>query len=229
MTAVRTTLRGTGQLLITAGVVILLFCAYELWFTGIYTAHQQAKLKNELVHNWQANPLGPDVGNVPLGDGVAILRIPRLGANYSKVIVEGVATADLKKGPGHYPGTALPGQVGNFVVSGHRTTYGAPFNRLDEVRPGDPIVIETRHRWITYTEVKEIVITPDESWVLEPVPWSASADLPWQESSTPHLRLLTFTTCNPKYSASQRLVLFGKFQSAQPKSQGLPPALAQET
>jgi sortase A len=82
-----------------------------------------------------------------------VLRIPRLGDwnDRPPVVVEGVSTSDLKKGPGHIPGTALPGELGNVVLSGHRTTYGAPFERFDELRPGDAVVVETRDTWFTYT------------------------------------------------------------------------------
>ena len=220
MNGVRLALRGTGQTLITAGLVILLFVLYELWYTGFYTAREQRSLKHELQHEW-TQPLTDGIARVRLGHGIAILRIPRLGAGYSKVVVEGVATADLKKGPGHYPGTALPGQVGNFVVSGHRTTYGAPFNRLDEVRPGDAIVLETRSRWYTYVETCETIVDPSADWVLAANPLAPTGE------SCPHpaKRMLTFTTCNPKYSAAQRLILFGKLLSTQAKSAGLPPAL----
>lgn len=187
--------------MITAGVVILLFCAYELWFTGFYTAQAQHSARSELTKvDRGAGPGAPEIVQVKLGHGIAILRIPRLGKGYNKVIIEGVGREDLKKGPGHLPKTALPGKIGNFVVSGHRTTYGAPFNRLDVVKPGDAIIIETRTTWYTYRETSEQIVQPTAVWVTEPVPGHPGA--------TPTKATLTFTTCNPKYSASQRLILF---------------------
>src|SRR5436190_7095326 len=220
MSAVRTGVRGFGQFLITAGVVVLLFCAYELWFTNIYTAREQHQLRNQIsdVLSPEQPPLGtPEFPPLLAGHGIAVLRIPRLGQGYLKVIVEGVNVEDLKKGPGHYPHTALPGQLGNFVVSGHRTTYGAPFNRLDEVKPGDPIILETQTSWYVYRETNEIKVAPSALWVTYPVPNHLG--------QTPTQRLLTFTTCHPKYSARQRLVLFAHLISAQPKSAGPPPEL----
>jgi sortase A len=208
--------RGFGETLITAGVVILLFCAYELWFTNLYTKQEQHHLDQQLHDLWTAPPPAKPLPPIP-GGGIAILHIPRLGNDYSKVIVEGVATDDLKKGPGHYPGTALPGQVGNFVVSGHRTTYGAPFNRLDEVKPGDAVVVETRDMWFTYRVQQQEIVSPRAIEVTFPVPG--------HQGAVPTQRLFTFTTCNPKYSARQRLVLTGGLESALPKSQGRPPAL----
>lgn len=217
MNGVRTFMRGLGQTLITLGIVTLLFCAYELWFTNIYTAREQHMLRNQVadVLSPEPPPLGtPEFPALIGGHGIAVLRIPRLGLGYLKVIVEGVGVDDLKKGPGHYPNTALPGQLGNFVVSGHRTTYGAPFNRLDEVKAGDAIIVETRTTWYVYREDDEVKVSPSALWVTYPVP-NHLGQVPTQ-------RLLTFTTCNPKYSARQRLILFAHLVSSQPKSAGPP-------
>ena len=221
----RRAVHAVGELMITAGVIILLFVGYELYYTGVYTGHEQAALRDRLQQSWQAptaaaaNPASTEPLPVPvdLGSGVAILRVPRLGADWAKVVVEGVDVEDLKKGPGHYPGTAMPGEIGNFVVSGHRTTYGAPFNQLDEVHAGDAVVVETRVQWFTYRVTGEDVVAPKAIEVTYPVPGGATA--------TPTQAMLTFTTCNPKYSASQRLVLHGLLESTQPKSAGPPPAL----
>jgi sortase A len=150
---VRTIIRSLGELCITAGLVLLLFVAYELWGTGQYTSEQQGLLSKELSKRWAAPaaPRGPGMTSghvtteqVRLGHGIALIRIPKLGKDYSYVIIEGVSVDDLRKGPGHYPGTALPGGLGNFVVSGHRTTYLAPFNRVDELSLGDKILNDTR-------------------------------------------------------------------------------------
>jgi sortase A len=224
----RTFLRGLGQTLITLGIVVLLFCAYELYFTNLYTAKEQSRLGDALHQTWTRPPSSPTPGRtatpsrpgVALGDGLAILWIPRIGmvGDSARVVVEGVGHEDLKKGPGHYPGTALPGQVGNVVISGHRTTYGAPFNRVDELRVGDPIVIETRDSWFTYRVTGEQVVAPTAVEVTYPVPGDRSA--------TPTKRLLTLTTCNPKYSARQRLVVSAELAATQAKSAGEPPALA---
>ncbi|MGI8681140.1 MAG: class E sortase, partial [Mycobacteriales bacterium] len=131
------------------------------------------------------------------------------------VIVEGVARGDLRRGPGHYPGSAMPGQVGNFAVAGHRTTYGAPFGRLDELRPGDAIVLETRASWLTYRVTGTRVVAPNEVAVTAPVP-DAPGRQPTQAS-------LTLTTCNPRYSARQRLVVFGLLAKTVPNAGGSAP------
>ena len=151
------------------------------------------------------------------GDAIGIIRIPRLGTKYGYAIVEGISTDDLKKGPGHYPGTANPGGTGNFVVSGHRTTYLAPFNGLGELVIGDAIVIETRDTWYTYLVTKTQTVLPTDTAVVLPVPG--------QPRAKPSQALITLTTCTPKYSASHRLIVTGLLQSTLPKSAGLPPAL----
>ncbi|MCU1691275.1 MAG: hypothetical protein JWM64_366 [Frankiales bacterium] len=224
---VRTVLRGLGQLLITVGLVILLFCVYELKITNIYTGHQQEALADDLRDTW-ARPVvpprpgataAPAVTPVAQGDGLAVIRVPRLGRAWAKVVLEGVGVPDLKRGPGHYPGTALPGEVGNVVVSGHRTTYGAPFEQLDTVRPGDAVVLETRDRWFTYRATGTLIVEPTAIEVTYPVPGRPGV--------RPRERLLTLTTCNPKYSARQRLVLQARLEATLAKGPGVvPPALA---
>ena len=217
---VRTFLRGLGQTLISLGIVVLLFCAYELYFTNLYTDKQQSKLVDSIHEAWEPHPVvsgRPQPVALQLGKGLAILRIPRLGQSYHKVVVEGVSHEDLKKGPGHYPGTALPGAIGNMVISGHRTTYGAPFNRVDELHRGDAIVLETRDTWFTYRVTSEQIVPPTAVEVTYAVPGNKTA--------VPTKRLLTLTTCNPKYSARQRLIVHAQLESALLKVNGDPPAL----
>jgi sortase A len=215
---------GIGQTLITAGLVILLFVGYELWWTGLTTRRDQHRLLNTLHQQWSN---GETIKDPPLGSGIAILRIPRFGRNYVFVVVQGTSTADLIKGPGHYPGTAMPGKVGNFAVAGHRTTYLHPFYNLNQLKSGDPIVLETRTQWLTYTvedipnthaKAQEIVAPTDVS-VAYPVPDQPNA------SAVPKRHVLTFTSCNPRYSAAQRIVVHALLTQRQPKSIGLPPAL----
>jgi sortase A len=255
---VRTVLRGIGQTLITLGLVVLLFCVYQLQVTNLVTSREQDRLGDALRRSW-AEPRADTVAGpaptpspttspttpspttaspapaasappgapvpvarqeVEIGKGFAVLRIPRLGDwnDDPLVVVEGVGVGDLKKGPGHMPGTAMPGEVGNVVVSGHRTTYGAPFERLDELRRGDAIVIETRDTWFTYTMSGSQVVAPSAVEVTYAVPGEPSA--------APTRRLLTLTTCHPKYSARQRLIVSAELTAAEPKSGGSPAALA---
>ena len=236
----RMVVRGFGQFLITAGIVILLFVVYELWITGLYTSRWQHSHLNQLEKAWasgghsiEISQADPHVARIPLGSGIAVLRIPRFGKGYHMVIVEGTGTSDLEKGPGHYPGTAFPGQVGNFAVAGHRTTYLHPFYNINELRRGDAIVLETKTMWFTYrvedspptkgyphVPYQEIV-NPTDVAVAYPVPDQSDPN------AKPSLKMLTFTSCNPRYSAAQRIVVHAILTQALHKGPGVvPPALA---
>lgn len=220
---VRWFLRGVGQTLITLGLVVLLFCAYELWITGLYTRQQQDDLGRGLDKTWAQAPKvdakhPPQLLPYEVGKGIARIWFPTLGKDVHYVVVEGVSRDDLKKGPGHYPTSARIGAVGNVVISGHRTTYLAPFNRVDELHVGDPIVLETQAFWYTYTVTGETVVKPTAIEVTYPVPGRLGA--------TPTQRLLTLTTCNPKYSARTRLIVHGVLSAPLAKGPGVvPPAL----
>jgi sortase A len=191
-------LRGLGRLSLAAGAVVLLFVAYERWGTGLVTARHQAELRRQLQAgglpdyrlgpNPRAVPAGPGDRPIP-GGAVGFIRIPRIGLDM--VFVEGVDPGSLKRGPGHHPATPLPGQGGNVSIAGHRTTYARPFWALDELRPGDRIVLETRKGRFAYEVSWSRVVDPDASWVLAPT------DVP----------SLTLTTCAPRFSASRRLVV----------------------
>ncbi|MEN8234039.1 MAG: sortase [Actinomycetota bacterium] len=129
------------------------------------------------------------------GTAFAIIRIPtieRLQDGWT--VVEGVRLRDLKNGAGHMPNTPLPGQPGNAVISGHRTTHGAPFHEFEELNPGDIIEVDTALGTHTYEVRETIIVRPTEMWVTEP------RDGAW----------LTLTTCHPKFSARQRLIVFAE-------------------
>ncbi|SEG75693.1 sortase A [Thermomonospora echinospora] len=182
---------------------------YELWGTGRYTKEQQSRLNDALLKSWNAPAHQVTTERVKLGDGLALIRIPRLGKEYRYVVVEGVKPADLRKGPGHYPGSALPGQIGNFVVSGHRTTYSAPFNQIDRLRDGDRILIDTRRTQYVYKVTGRRVVKPNAVEVTAPVPFH-----PGRRPTEP---LITLTTCHPKYSAAKRLIIFGELAEERPR------------
>lgn len=221
-TALRTALRGIGQLLLTLGAVVLLFCAYLLWGTGLVTAREQAQLGDELESTWanagsRATASAPALGVPVPGAAFARLHVPSLNDYEPWTVVEGVDVPDLRRGPGHMPGTALPGQLGNVVLSGHRTTYGAPFNRWDELDAGDQVVLETQDGWFTYTLTGSQVVAPTAVDVTLPVPGRPEAD--------PTERLLTMTTCEPEYSAAERMIVSGRLTSTRSRAQGRPPGL----
>ncbi len=209
----------TGRVLVTLGVLILLFVGYQLWGTGLYTAREQSRLKDQFAHTLKQTSatsatVAPGTTATttpppppPSGDAVAMIRIPKIGVD--NAVVQGVKVEDLRKGPGHYPDTPLPGQLGNAAIAGHRTTYGQPFNRLDELKPGDEIKVTTlqgTYRYLVDTQTDadgkpsgHIIVQPSQVEVLNPTPDPARPNF--------DLATLTLTTCNPKFSAVERLVV----------------------
>ena len=147
------------------------------------------------MRRWEEDPVPSEEGKVAVGDGIARIIADRIGLDAIVVELWGLDDAEnLKRGPGHIPGTAYPGQPGNCVISGHRTTYGAPFYRLDRVTPGDLITVTTTTGTHAYQVVQTMVVRPRETWVTEQ----------WQGS------WLTLTTCNPRFSARERLVVVAR-------------------
>lgn len=200
-----------GELLLTLGLVTLLFTGYELWGTGSYTRGAQHALDRQLGGLWgrpgyghegDVVPGGADVFARADGEPYAVIRIPRLGRHYRFVIVQGTTATDLRKGPGHFRSSGRPGRRGNFVVSGHRTTYLAPFNRIGELRRGDRILVETNaHRYVYRVTGKRVVLPTDLAVTLP---------VPMRPHMAPRHSWITLTTCTPKYSASHRLIVFGR-------------------
>lgn len=182
------TLRILGRTFITLGTLILLFLVYQLVGTDFVTNREQSALASELEEQWESDVVDADVPDP--GEAYALLQIPKIGVDAA--VVEGVSVADLKKGPGHYPGSAVPGGKGNFVISGHRTTYGRPFYDLNELEPGDEITVIDRERNVhTYVVSESKVVLPTEVGVI---------------ARTDDARL-TLTTCNPRFSARERLIV----------------------
>jgi sortase A len=204
----RAMLRAVGETSITAGLILMLFCAYLLWGTGAYTQRQQLLLQRELAAERAARER---LRTVRPGQALAVLRIPRLGHDYEYAIVEGVGATHLKRGPGHYPDSAMPGQTGNFVLSGHRTTYAAPFNEIDELERDDEIVVEAREARYTYRVTSQDIVRPDEVDVLAPVPGKPGI--------RPVRAFITLTTCHPEYSAAERLIVYGVLKETEPRSE----------
>lgn len=216
-------LKVAGKTLCVIGALLLAFVGYQLWGTSLSEHSAQARLRTELdaqLHRHAPTSHSPTTaprhGNGPdgdtlgstadeaaadaptLGSPVGFLTIPRIGMS-DDVIVEGVGTDQLRQGPGHYPGTPLPGEPGNVAIAGHRTTYAAPFYNLNELEVGDPIVIQTVRGTFDYAVTENTTVAPTDSAVLDS---TAQAEL-------------TLTTCNPRYSATQRLVVVAVLRRSQ--------------
>jgi sortase A len=176
--------------------VVALFAAYELWGTGVITARAQSQLRDEVALHGFADYVVASEGKqgprpIP-GDALGYLKIPKLGLDM--IFVEGISRDDLRKGPGHHPGTALPGQPGNVAIAGHRTTYLHPFWSLDRLAPGDKVVLRTRHGTFTYRVEWVRVVGPKARWVV-----GATGE-----------PTVTLITCEPRFSAARRLIVRGE-------------------
>jgi sortase A len=220
----RTAVRGLGELLITAGLVLLLFVAYQLVWTNFEAHRAQGGVADQIRDDWQRPPASGSAGEAPkgpgkvdFGQGFAFMHIPRLGKNYAVPVVQGVGLGDLARGIGHYPRTAMPGEVGNFAVAGHRATHGEPFAYLDKVGKGDVVIVETSTDWFVYRMDRVKIVAPTDVWVIGPVPGRPDAQ--------PTEALITLTTCNPRWASTERLIVFGHLESRRDKADGPPPQL----
>jgi len=219
MRAVRWVVGLVGEVLITLGLVLLLFVAWQLWWTDVTANREQAATIQALERGFghgggvATDPL-VSLKNVPFGEAFAILRIPRFGADYARPVLQGTDHDTLDKGVGHYSETVMPGLVGNFAVAGHRTTYGRPFHNIDLLRKGDVIVVETKASYVVYAVDRHVIVTPSHVEVVAPVPQRPGA--------TPTEAWMTMTSCHPKYSASHRYVVFAKLLKTFPRAGGIP-------
>ncbi|MGI5179817.1 class E sortase [Dactylosporangium sp. CA-152071] len=221
-TVVRAVSRGTGELLITFGLIVLLFAGYEVWGKSAIVEAHQDELNRQLEQQWShpepdptVSPSGPPapVAKPANGAVIASVHIPRLKKKWA--VVQGVTAADIRYAPGHYPDTALPGQIGNFSMAGHRTP--AIWWDLDQLKPNDPVVIKTQDTWYVYRVIGHEIVLPTAVQVVAPVPGKPGA--------APTEALLTMTTCNPKFNNYQRLVVHAKLDRSQPVSAGDPAEL----
>jgi sortase A len=222
MRGVRWGVRFVGELLITLGLLLFLFAAWELWWTDVTANRAQATTIQALEKGFAIGAL-PERGTpdppatltkVPFGQAFGIVRIPRFGADYARPVLQGTDHDTLTKGMGHYVGTAFPGQIGNFALAGHRTTYGRPLHNIDLLRKGDIIVVETKASYVVYAVDRHVIVTPDHVDVIAPVPQ--------QPGVKPTEGWMTMTACHPKFSATQRYVVFAKLVKTIPRASGLP-------
>jgi len=206
-------IRTFGKLLISLGVGVLLFVAYVVWGTNLHTAKEQERLSREFDRQPVLNRVGTPPKGFEPGPGAPVFRIliPKIDLNDGKgyVVVEGVDEEALKLGPGHYPEcrrdfpkplctnfpAAWPGEKGRVILSGHRTTFKAPFLDTDKLSKGDEIVIETKWGIFTYEVYLQRVVEPTDPAIVV---------------QKDNVRELVLTTCNPKFSAETRLITYAK-------------------
>lgn len=213
----RILLRSLGALILAAGLAGALTLVWQLWWTDIRAADHAETLVAELRTGFDARQ--PQAHAAPTGtstDG-AIVHLPSLDEVLP--VLPGVGADVLDQGVlGHYPGTASAGEVGNFAVAGHRTTYGRPLWALADLAPGDEIIVETAEAYFVYAVRGHRVVVPSETGVLAPVP-----DRPGERATE---AVMVLTTCHPRFSARERLVAYADLVRSVPRDQGPPAGLA---
>ena len=235
-----------GETLMTAGLFVLLFLGWHVWINDFVQGAAQDKASASLSQQWQlteksetefdrsigssdgafvsAKP--PVMKTVNDAEPFATIIIPRFGDRYVRTIAESVDVAtvlnNVETSVGRYPSSNRLGEIGNFAVAGHRTTYGAAFGWVDNLRVGDRIYVETKRGWYIYRFRNLKYVYPTEVAVLNPVP---------QTTIDAKERILTITTCHPKLSAAERFIAYSVFESFVPRENGTPAgvsALARE-
>ncbi len=214
---IRAGIRVAGELMITFGLIVLLFAGYEVFGNSAKVDNEQDTLATELDDQWNDPTVAPSTSakSAPAAPGknlVGRLHIPKLGMQW--VVVNGVRPQDIRYAPGHYPDTADPGEVGNFSVAGHRIRK--IFWRLDELKPGDVIGVETRSNWYVYKVSSSLIVKPSAVEVVAPVPGKPDAKAT--------KAMLTLTTCNPKFNNYQRLIVHAELVDTVKRDSKLPDA-----
>ena len=226
---VRGTIRAFGELCITAGLILILFVVWQLWWTDIAANKDNEVLADQLITEWRDNPANelPDDPDTPYvaepvdeNSGFGIMYVPRFGEDYYRTVAEGVSLEPVlnRMGVGRYPSSAMPGEVGNFAIAGHRVTYGKPLNQIHQLRPGDEIVVQTSDGFYTYTFRNFEIVLPDATEVLAAVP-----TLPEYKGKD---RIMTLTACNPMFSARERYIAYAELTDWTPAGDGAPDSIA---
>lgn len=247
----RRILSGTGEVAITLAVVILLYVVYQTEVTAWLAVGQQQEAGRRLASTWVGVPAAAKIRTEP-GEAFGIIRVPGLGQDWEFTVLEGTDPEQLAHGVGHYVGTAMPGEPGNVGFAGHRVGRGAPFDQAHTLRSCDAVVLETQSSWYVYRvlpildeepaqydparrpECRAVpaepgpeyaglsgreIVSPHDTGVLAPIPHRPPPN-PADGALVAHL--LTITTCHPRFSARQRMVLHAVEVAVYPKDPAVP-------
>ena len=218
-----------GELLITAGVLVLLFLGWQQWLGDIIVGNQLYGQSVQQSQQWikaggptkNTDPAAPPVMSASLATGknFGILYVPRFGSDYARPIAQGTSLAVLNKGDlGHYTTTQMPGAVGNFMIASHRKAYGGDLEHINNLRVGDHIFVATADGWYQYSFRNLQFVKPTDVAVLDPVP-----DQPGLQ---PGDRMITLQSCNPFFSTAERIMAYGSFDTFYPIAGGPPAEIA---
>ena len=199
-------LDAVGRTMIAAGLLLLTFVAYQLWGTGIAEDRAQNAMATQYA---KPQPVQPQFGGL-----VGRISIPSIGV--SKYVVAGVRLKDLERGPGLFPGSPLPGQKGNVAIAGHRTTFGAPFSRIDEIQNNEKIILESRDGTFTYRVNGEPKIV-------------SATDVAVVKTTNPDIATITLVSCYPKWTSTQRIIVVAILDSTESPLPSTPFAINEPT
>ncbi|MDN5878628.1 MAG: class E sortase [Arthrobacter sp.] len=232
---------GLGEVLVTLGVIVLLFVAWELWWTNIEADGAQEELTSRTLQEFAGGDANASTGpsqsaeaadadrkkygtpektNLDGEETFGVLYVPRFGKDYARPISEGVGSDVLDHlGIGHYPQTQLPGEQGNFAVAAHRQTHGQVFWDIDKLVDGDQLYVQTRQGYYTYRYRSTEIVDPSDSKVLLPVPHE-----PGEQAGE---SLLTMTSCHPPFTTRMRIIAYSELESWRPLDAGPPAVIAE--
>lgn len=206
-------LRRLPFLMVGVATLLLGDVVYDEYGSNVLAARRAASVRSELRKEW-ASPAAPSIlalpGARPSSKGFALLYIPRLRSTaWAVPVLSGTSDRELNSGVGHHTDSARPGQDGNMVFSGHRTSHGRPFAEIEKLRVGDKAYVETKDAWYVYTLVDDAVVKPDALWVKRTTPTPALEGVD---------RVLTLVTCTPKGSVAKRWVWWGELTEVRAKN-----------
>jgi sortase A len=222
-----------GELMLTVAFVVGLYVVWQIWINDAISDADQGATADRYAQEWShgtvatpapedAPPARPVVTRQPRPRQVfATLIVPRFGADFRRPIAEGTGYDVLSNsalGMGHYPSTALPGEIGNFAIASHRTAYGGALHIMQRLRVGDHVFIETRDGWYQYSFRNIEYVQVSGVGVLD--------DVPQNPDTKATQRILTMTTCNPLYSSAERMIGYGLFDRFYPRAGGPPAEIA---
>lgn len=216
-----------GLILLLGGLGMLGWVAWQMYGTNIVAKQTHQRLVEDIEAQWSVAPgttvrEAPEEAtparDVPLGDASALIRIPAFGDDYVVPVLEGVSDEALASGYGHFPGTADPGERGNYALAAHRVTHGEPLRDMPKLRPGDEVIVETReaiHTYVLDTNPNDLIVTFEDIWVIAPLPTNPDGGV--QPEQKPGQRLITLTTCSELFHTDNRMIAFGHLVDSEKK------------
>ena len=200
-----------GVAMTLVGVLLLGWVGWQFWGTNWVAHREQREITSTLRTQWTEGGTRLQAKRVKKGQPSALVRIPRFGRSYVVPVLEGVSTDVLTRGFGHFADSADPGRVGNYALAAHRVTHGEPLRRMEELRPGDRVVVETVDATYVYrldTDPRRLVVPFTGVWVVQPLPRNPEPG-GVQPAQRPGQRLITLTTCSEIFHTDNRMIAFG--------------------